>query len=277
MEGKRWDEAADVADRVLNVDELKGWVDAQAPGPADPQGLRWLLARRLSRAGRLAEAVPYFPPDLLADVTAFRDAHAAVASARGPDQRAYALFQLAKIERARGLELLGTEHAPDGVSTGGQFEFPDVTGRRLAGPAGAGLGPDELARRAASAPSPARRWHYRYVAAEHAREAAALLPDDDGRTLAILCTAGKWLAPTDAGAADGFYKLLVTRGWNHALGRAADANRWFPADCGEPWPAGAPAAGSCASAPWPHRAAWWILAAWAVRRRRPQGADGWAT
>ena len=72
-----WADVADVAERVLTVDELKGFVDKHAPAPTTPLKpvnpddyggqqitpevqLRELLARRLMRAGRAAEAQAYF-------------------------------------------------------------------------------------------------------------------------------------------------------------------------------------------------------------------------
>ncbi len=71
-----WADVADVAERVLTVDELKGFVDKHAPAPTtlkpvnpDDYGgqqitpevqLRELLARRLMRVGRAPEAQAYF-------------------------------------------------------------------------------------------------------------------------------------------------------------------------------------------------------------------------
>ena len=84
-----WNDAAYVAERVLTTDELKAYVDRQAPPsppPSRPTGfsryttdqfyewslknqppvhdrLRQLLARRLVRDGRVDESLPYFPAD----------------------------------------------------------------------------------------------------------------------------------------------------------------------------------------------------------------------
>ena len=84
-----WNDAAYVAERVLTADELKAYVDQQAPAsamPPVPSGflhfdyehfyawqvknpipvadrLRELLARRLMREGRMDLALPYFPAD----------------------------------------------------------------------------------------------------------------------------------------------------------------------------------------------------------------------
>ena len=58
------------------------------------------------------------------------------------------------------------------------------------------------------------------------------MPNDDVHTAAVLCTAGKWLAPDDPVAADRFYKALVRRNRGLPIGEEADALRWFPRDCG---------------------------------------------
>ena len=84
-----WNDAAYVAERVLTLDELKQYVDAQAPAtpaPARPKvfdlkdgddyygwarqhpvptadRLRLLLARRMVREGMIDQAVPYFPAE----------------------------------------------------------------------------------------------------------------------------------------------------------------------------------------------------------------------
>jgi hypothetical protein len=45
----------------------------------------------------------------------------------------------------------------------------------------------------------------------------------------VLCTAGTWLKVRDAETADLFYKALVRRCRNTAIGEQADRMRWFPA------------------------------------------------
>src|SRR3954452_1512257 len=84
--GGYWKDAAYVAERVLTLSELRKYVDAQWPEtPAEGQEAVWysayagiqpppafwlagelrsLLGRRLARAGRYQEAVPYLPREL---------------------------------------------------------------------------------------------------------------------------------------------------------------------------------------------------------------------
>jgi LysM repeat protein len=55
-----------------------------------------------------------------------------------------------------------------------------------------------------------------------------LLPDNNDETARILCIAGTWLKRRDPDTADLFYKALVRRCRQTALGAQADAMRWFP-------------------------------------------------
>ncbi len=127
------------------------------------------------------------------------------------------------------MELLGTEMAPDGFSSGGSYE-PEQTAEARTNetftilPATA----DELRRYSESAPDPNKRYHYRYQAAALALEAAKLMPDNSDDTALVLCTAGSWIKYLDAETADLFYKALVRRCGKTELGHEADVRRWFP-------------------------------------------------
>ena len=72
------------------------------------------------------------------------------------------------------------------------------------------------------------RFHYRYIAADHAWQATQLMPDRSEDTARKLCIAGTWLKGRDPKAADRFYKALVNRCGNTDLGKEADRIRWFP-------------------------------------------------
>lgn len=245
-----WLDAAYVAERVLSVDELQAYVDANwAVDPNEaaldrPQVLarnitpevlreriRHLLARRLARGNEEGKADGYYPErwrlaleELKRHMAMGRDVKE---EAR---ERAGGLFSAALLVRKHGLELFGTETAPDwhvyrGNSTGG------VTAEsRTAIAAGDWVRPsaEELARAVQHGPEPDRRFHYRYRAAELAKEAAGLLPDEDDETARILCLAGSWLKDRDPKAADLFYKLLVRRCGKTVIGAEADRLRWFP-------------------------------------------------
>ncbi|MBL8297745.1 MAG: hypothetical protein JNN30_05280 [Rhodanobacteraceae bacterium] len=218
-----WSDAAYIAERVLSVDELKQFVDTQVPEPAQPTSsrepgstpaqpaatqLRALLGRRLLRVGRYADAPAYFPAEL-------REAAATYAKARldAPNQRrieqAQTLFRAARLARESGLEILGFELAPDSAIHGGMYESGEFTldtqDKKL-------VGADEGQRMAASAPQPAQRFHYRYIAAELANQAADLVPARSQAFAAMLCSATGWLIHRDLPAARRYYDRYVAEG-----------------------------------------------------------------
>lgn len=224
-----WLDAAYVAERVLSADELIAYVDRNCPEGTFPQ-LRHLLARRLTRTARWKQARPYFPlelrPVLDQYIDAIRKGHDKTIAARA---RAESLWQAAQIARWSGMDLLGTELSPDGFENGGSFQNGTVPEARrqtkdeILPPLA-----DELRRSAQSAPQPARRWHYRYTAADHAWAAALLMPSDTDALASVLCEAGGWLKGQDPAAADRFYKAMVTRCPHTELGRQARQKKWFP-------------------------------------------------
>lgn len=196
-----WTDAAHVAERVLTVDELIAYA-----GPSTNASLRHLTARRLARLGRYDEARPFLPEDLRPKLDELTAALA--------QRDATSLWQAAKIVRWYGMELTGTELAPDWHVHGGSFD--------------SGFDASNVVSRAAVEPLPSERFHYRYRAADLAWEAASLMPDNADETARVLCEAGQWLKLRDPQAADRFYKALVKRCGETALGKEADKRRWFP-------------------------------------------------
>jgi hypothetical protein len=95
---------------------------------------------------------------------------------------------------------------------------------------------DEIERALGHSVEPPARFHYRYLAADLAWEAAQLMPNNSDETARVLCVAGSWLKNRDPKAADRFYKALVRRCRRTVLGKAADLKRWFPTldEDGEP-------------------------------------------
>ncbi|HUC62665.1 MAG TPA: hypothetical protein VMF53_11995 [Alphaproteobacteria bacterium] len=229
-----WGDVAYLAERVLTTDELKHFVDAHVPAPGElaqkplpsfvaprrdgggisyyrslsyygyyrpPNAavrLRDLLARRLVRDGRFAEALPYFHygrssafPD-----AAVRDHVAFYALAlRGATTEFWAVdrarewYIAAVLARISGMDMMGFEGPPDYFANEGNFDFgygqeklgaDDVTH-------------DERVRFAASAAHPDLRFHYRYIAVEHAMRAADLLPPRSQAFAAVLCKATGWM------------------------------------------------------------------------------------
>jgi len=248
LRGCYWGDAAYVAERVMTVDELRAVVDRitdhdprmlghsslrwpQAEALACRTEIRYLLGRRLAREGRWSDAAAYLPA---VEQALSREIELGLKQGQDPSlpahARAQALWAAAQRMRESGMELVGTELWPDYHLVGGQFEGDDELQSRMQSPPATGVLPTrlELERAEASHPTPALRFHYRYVAAELAWQAALLMPDQDPRTARVLWRAGRWLAPRDPKAADRFYKALVRRCGNTPLGEAAARSRWLP-------------------------------------------------
>jgi LysM repeat protein len=253
-----WMDAAYVAERVMTSDELKSYVDRSWPAIStsrkEPmyedhfsyrdnrstlrQKIRYLLARRLARDGRFAEARNYFDAAwqlqfdaLVAALKTGRDVSVP------PAKRAEALMNAAFITRTNGMELLGTELAPDWFIEGGNFqegvtwEQRAMTSTNTVNAASA----DEIARGKAHHAEPEERWHYRDRAKQLKIEAtglfwdaAQLTPDNSDETARLLIRGGTILDRYDPKAADKFYKALVRRCGQTAFGQQADKLRWFP-------------------------------------------------
>jgi LysM repeat protein len=145
--------------------------------------------------------------------------------------RAAALFEAALITRTNGMELIGTEVAPDWHYHLGDFDYGVDGEYRTTNSLAVVVRPsqDELRRNAEHRPDPDTRFYYRYQAASLAWEAAKLLPDNNDETAYVLWTGGCFLKNRDPQTADLFYKALVRRNRHTILGSEADRQRWFPA------------------------------------------------
>jgi tetratricopeptide (TPR) repeat protein len=264
--GSYWGDVAYIAERVLTVDELKAVVDGMpAVDPAPKSGtdestdsfvsrpiesLRALLARRLARAGRLAEAIPYYStaptaptadgdkqgPPTADDARRYLAAQEAAAAASGtwPWQRvahAEELFTMARLSRDSGMELVGTEGPPDMEALDGNFswgmgqpDIPRAEPRDKKDRKSLLLGPDEADRFAASAPKPDVRFHYRLIAADQAIAAADLLPQRSQAYAATLCWAASFaIDGGDEAKKKGIYRRYISTGayqpWAKNFGR----------------------------------------------------------
>lgn len=287
-----WGDTAYIAERVLTVDELKAFVDGLPPPPpvaADDQNntgfwggsfspvaeLRALLARRLVRVGRAAEAVAYFPASLPGPADQ-RDGNSATADdarnyqtlldASRSDgtfewpwqevRRAEALFNLATMTRQQGMGLMGTEGPPDEQVLSGAFSsgVGQTSPNGYADKPSKLLGPDEAQRFAASAPKPDIRFHYRAIAADRAAAAADLLPQRSQAYAATLCWAAAYAIQSgNQDKADAIYRRYVANGayqvWAKDFGQTCpdpdfEAARtfwwrrieaWFAAKAGSLW------------------------------------------
>ena len=262
--GGLWDDAAFVAERVLSTDELKVFVDHQPVPSGTPQNggdfpivrLRYLLGRRLVREDQYTEAASYLKPPYDKVLAEYVNALQAGANEKPSKlERAKAWFKAAWLARYDGMEIMGTEGAPDGFSTGGDFEIPDLAKQQLTGvyqvikyndPSGEEkktsvpiiLKPskDELMRLAKTKTSPDLRFHYRVVAGALAIKAAALMGDNTEELADVLNTAGSWVKDRDEKLGDRYYQMLKSRASKTNIGRKALAKHWFVNESG-PWSA----------------------------------------
>jgi len=253
MLANSWTDAAYVAERLLPSEALAKYVDANCPAKPDwePQSwhlwppennsmlLRHLLARRLAREGDFAKAAIYMPESLKTRLQDFAfELNASGDSRRGDDHRALHLFNAAKIMKISGMELFGTELAPDLALYNGSYhkcEIGDPSKGRLA----VVLDPGIIFIAKAHAPSPDRWLHYKFKAVDMAVEAASLAYSKEMKAIAFY-SAGLWLSagvyPTkeDMRKADELYKRLVRECRPAPLALRCDENRWFLNEQGSP-------------------------------------------
>ena len=247
-----WMDAAYLAERVLTTDELKHYVDSHWPAPpaaktndssltnrrwyGEPfdarNQIRCLLARRLAREARYPEARTFYPAVWRESFDRFTTGlHTGADTHLTAQVRAEALLTAAWVARTNGLELLGTELEPDWAIYYGGYELEVLWQTRSTNSPVMQINradTNEIARAMAHGVEPDKRFHYRYQAAELAWAAAQLLPDNTDETARILCTAGGWLKYRDPQEADRFYKALVRRCRQTAIGSRANELHWFP-------------------------------------------------
>jgi hypothetical protein len=192
--------------------------------------LRYLLARRLLREGRWDEALLWFDaPALHAKAQAYVEARRA-AGRGGSIERAEGWHRAAKLAREDGMELIGYEFGPNAIWTGGYgvpFGYSDLLpassfwATQL--PFATAPRADERARVEASNAQPARRYHYRYVAADFAARAADLVPARSQAYAALLCEATGFVLNDDPSLAENYWRRYVSKGahvpWAADFGR----------------------------------------------------------
>jgi hypothetical protein len=257
--GGLWSDAAFIAERILTADELKAFVDRQpVPQGKPPEGsadfpivrLRYLLGRRLVREDRYNEAARYLKPPYDKILAEYVKALDAGANEKLPKRdRAQAWFKAAWLARYDGMEIMGTEGAPDGFSEGGDFEVPDLAKQQQTGfyetPDGTDektqkqrivLKPsrEELQRLSKTKTIPDLRFHYRVIAGALALRAANLLEDNTEELADVLNTAGLWIKDRDEKIGDRYYQILKTRAPKTKIGQLALAKHWFVNETG-PW------------------------------------------
>lgn len=161
-----WLDAAYIAERVLTSDELRAYVDAEAPDlaairqetrgyepdaetPSVLDGLRAVLGRRYAREGRWQDAIAFLPaPDVKKLVAALENGRAndppdteqtswgwffgTKPKVKVDRDRAQHLFTAATLVRTHGMDILGTELGPDWAVFDGIFELYGPDEGRLA-------------------------------------------------------------------------------------------------------------------------------------------------
>ena len=255
LSGNLWDDAAFVAERVLTPNELKTYIDRQSTattgGAEDAMHkLRYLLGRRLVREDRYDEARTYLPPPYNQVLDKYREALKEGADKTRPGvERARALFTAAWLARYDGMELMGTEGAPDGFVNGGAFEMPDLAHQQASGlvvktqsdggerstekiPITLKVPKEERQRLAKNKIAPDLRFHYRAIAAALAIQAAKFLPNESEELADVVNRAGLWIKESDEKKADSYYQILERRCAATTIGRAAIARHWFVDQCG---------------------------------------------
>jgi hypothetical protein len=259
MKGHLWNDAAFVAERVLTANELKQYVDGlpATPPPKEDEDyaakLRYLLGRRLAREHRYSEAGPYLSPPydkvLEKYVKALKDgANEKLSKA----ERAHAWFTAAWLARYDGMELMGTEVAPDAFVDGGEFEYPDLAKQRRSGfyqqvsydkdgnekkknvPIALKASQKEIQRLSANKIDPDIRFHYRLIAGALAIKAAALLSDNSEELADVVNQAGLWVKDRDEKTGNRYYQIIDRRCAKTKIGQADMAKHWFVDQIG-PW------------------------------------------
>lgn len=231
-----WLETAFIAERVLTIEELQRFIDARVPAPSLPRAsapaasqqvapgaqlaarLRGVLARRLVRAGRHAEALPYFhePGSAgFADPDAREHAREHAAALREAQKawtavgRAQSLFEAALLSRTRGMDIMGYELAPDEHFTGGNLDHNFDAPK----PEKGFMTAAEMQRLAASKDPAHKRFHYRYLAVTLAEQAADALPPRSQAYAAVLCHATSWMISSqDDARVKALYQRYVKTG-----------------------------------------------------------------
>jgi len=265
VQGHMRQDAAYVAERVVTVDELKGYVDRMPPpGPKsnaqswiitdaamdETTWLRYLLARRLVREERYAEAVPYMPPEYGKLLQKYAESLKNGADPHlSKSVRADNLSTAAWLARYDGMELMGTEVWPDGFDSEGAFQDTDLAGERMAGSYSAyddtadktitrqlsmPVSSGEKARLRENQLKPDVRFHYRIIATGIALRAAALMEDNTEELADALNHAGSWADERDDKLANHCYDLIEKRCAATKLGKQIIAKHWFIDQPG-PW------------------------------------------
>jgi hypothetical protein len=267
LEGGLYSDAFYLADGVLTIDELKTFLEKEGPKlpkvrdypwePADEQtakeeagkpepvwhfyyyndpqkNLRGILASRLIRAGRYAEARPYLEMEaqgFLDELVAKLDQAKAKGASKA--QQAEALWEAALLIREHGSDLADyfdpvtmaerTNGRTVDTSDSSVIAFVYEKPVKIVPPVSSG----ELQRLKKNAVPQLRRYYSTYLAADLGWRSAALMPDNDEKTAERLNQAGTWLKIGDDKAADRFIQAIERRCTKTEIGKQVLKKHWF--------------------------------------------------
>ncbi|MBR4664856.1 MAG: ankyrin repeat domain-containing protein [Lentisphaeria bacterium] len=244
-----------IAECLMNLTELTALADSIADDlkskneetRRNAESIRHLTARRAFREGKFDIARKYLPEEYkgvldlyLAFIRGGNDL------GKSSNERALCFYNAAKILRWYGMELSGTNGAPDDFYHRGGYgieaDFEDCPNCKYDQKTDQWThicrkhwelyssinDEDPFYQEGERQPVPRnQRFHYRYRAAELAEKAAEMAQDADLRALANLF-AGECLRIRTPRKADVFYKRLVRNSPYTAIAKIADKLRWFP-------------------------------------------------
>lgn len=228
-----WRDCAYILERLLTIDELLAWIENHTNSD-QTENARALTARRLMREARFEQALEFFSPGHRADAEQYiRSMKAAHNRENEASVRARHFWDAARTMRHCGMQILGSELAPDHSWMNGHYDWGDlsesrknrrwqrdhqinaVTGR-------------EIDRNNATRILPNKRFYYRYRAVQLAELAAGLLPNNDEDASRIYVVSASWIQKRDPEAANRLFKQLAVRCADTELGKAALSESWFP-------------------------------------------------
>lgn len=197
-----WDDIVYLAEKVLTIDELKNFIhnhdhlqakqlsDSDQSSSINIARLKEILAKRLVNLSKFHDAIPYFSsPKQQQLVKQYAQYVYEMKNATSKDKKIRAAWEAAKIARY-GADIMATTGQPDNVNP--VNNVPYIIDEQI--PEDQKLFSSQERQRVNQAlPIPNRRFHYRYIGADHALYASRLVPIHSQAYAALLCNANEWL------------------------------------------------------------------------------------
>ena len=232
MQGEDFYDAKKIADRYLELNELKNYIDAnqlisfasitnkipisKTTPTTIPQEIKSLLARRLFRAGRIEESIPYFNAKMRPIAELYKKAIDQSKYGNANNQSAH-LFHAARILRRHGMDLSATTHYPDFRTLyHGLFYKPEELLKTT-------FEKKKLAEKTKT--NPPYCYHFVYLASEMALRASKMTWNRNQRAT-ILWFAGNCIIYRNPKLADPYYKTLA-RIYFNPLAKRSREKHWF--------------------------------------------------